>query len=191
MGPGDPLTKGPEGTIASRHIFTGRVVSLDVDTVRFPDGSTGEMEMFRHPGAAAVLPILQDAADPDVLLIHQYRFAAGGHIWEIPAGRLEKDEPPETCARRELLEETGASAERFVRLLTIYTTPGFCDERIHLFAAHGVRVDEQRIRRERDEFMEVRPTPLSSVLGMIRDGVITDAKTVCAVLHFVAFRGVL
>ena len=179
------------GKIASRRVHAGRIVSLDVDTVRFPDGSTGEMEMFRHPGAAAVVPVLQPAADPEILLIHQYRYAAGGEIWEIPAGRLEAGEEPEACARRELLEETGASAERFERLTTIYTTPGFCDEVIHLFVAHGVRVDEAAVRREKDEFMKVVPLPLSRVLGMVARGEIVDAKTICAVLHFAAFRTAL
>jgi ADP-ribose pyrophosphatase len=179
------------GQIASRRIYAGRVISLDVDTVRFPDGSTGEMEMFRHSGAAAVVPVLRSAADPEVLLLHQYRYATDGEIWEIPAGRLDSGEAPEACARRELLEETGASAERFELLTTIYPTPGFCDEQIHLFAAHGVRVDELAVHREKDEFIKVVPHPLSRVLGMIAQGEIVDAKTICAVLYFAAFRTAL
>ena len=179
------------GQVASRRIYAGRVVQLDIDTVRFPDGSTGDMEMFRHSGAAAVVPLLSDGADPQVLLIRQYRYAAGGDIWEIPAGRLDPGEAPEACARRELLEETGALAERFQRLTTIFPTPGFCDERIHLFAAHGVRVDAAAAKREPDEFMEVALRPLSSVLGMIRDGEVVDGKTICAVLYFAAFRATL
>ncbi|MFI5278886.1 MAG: NUDIX hydrolase [Gemmatimonadales bacterium] len=187
------MSDGPvrPGQIASRRVHAGRIVSLDVDTVRFPDGSTGEMEMFRHSGAAAVVPVLKPAADPEILLLHQYRYAADGEIWEIPAGRLDKGEAPESCARRELLEETGASAERFELLTTIYPTPGFCDERIHLFAAHGVRVDEQAVQREKDEFMKVVPHRLSRVLGMIAHGEIVDAKTICAVLYFAAFRTAL
>ena len=179
------------GQIATRRIYAGRVVSLDVDTVRFPDGSSGEMEMFRHSGAAAVVPVIQPAADPEILLLHQYRYATGGEIWEIPAGRLDAGEVPESCARRELLEETGASAERYELLTTIYPTPGFCDEKIHLFAAHGVRVDERAVQREKDEFMKVVRHPLSRVLGMIAQGEIVDAKTICAVLYFAAFRTAL
>ena len=187
------MSDGPTrpGRIASRRIHTGRVVVLDIDTVRFPDGSTGELDMCRHSGAAAVVPVTQPGADPEILLLQQYRYAADGEIWEIPAGRLDPGEPPESCARRELLEETGGSAERFERLTTIYTTPGFCDERIHLFAAHGVRVDEQAVRREQDEFMRVVRRPLSRVLGMIERGEIVDAKTICAVLYFAAFRPAL
>ena len=177
------------GQIASRRIYSGRVLHLDVDTVRFPDGSTGEMEMFRHPGAAAVIPILGgDASDPAILLISQYRYAAGAVFWEIPAGRLEHGEAPLDCARRELLEETGSTAGRFEALTTIYPTPGFCDERIHLFAAFDLSVDEQKSQREADEFLTVSPRPLSQVLGMIKDGTISDAKTICCVLFFAGFR---
>ena len=179
------------GQIASRRVYSGRVIQLDVDTVRFPDGSTGEMELFRHSGAAAIVPVLTPGADPEILLIRQYRYAADGEIWEVPAGRLDDGEAPESCARRELLEETGARAERLERLTTIYPTPGFCDERIHLFAAHGVRVDAGAVRREQDEFMQVVPLPLSRVLGMIEKGDIVDGKTICAVLYFAAFRGSL
>jgi ADP-ribose pyrophosphatase len=178
------------GQLATRRVYSGRILHLDIDTVRFPDGSTGEMEMFRHPGAAAVLPVLSDpgTADPQVLLIRQYRYAAGGPIWEIPAGRLDANEEPLACARRELLEETGSTAERFEPLTMIYPTPGFCDERIHLFAAFGLHGDESHARREADEFLELAPKPISEVLGLIRDGQIVDAKTICAVLFFAGFR---
>jgi len=179
------------GQIASRRVYSGRVVNLDVDTVRFPDGSTGDMEMFRHSGASAVVPVLTSGPDPEILLIRQYRYATDGEIWEVPAGRLDKGEEPETCAHRELLEETGATAGRLERLTMIYPTPGFCDERIHLFAAFDLDVKAERTQRERDEFMVVSPKPLSTIVGMIQDGTIVDAKTICAVLYFAAFRGAL
>lgn len=179
---------GP-GRLGSRRIHTGRVLNLDVDTVRFPDGSTGELEMIRHPGASAVLPVLppHDAADPSVLLIHQYRYAAGGPVWEVPAGRLDAGESPESCARRELEEEAGAICERLDHLTTIYTTPGFTDERIHLFAARVTGTAPHR--RERDEFIEVAPFPISQVLEMIRDGRMVDAKSIVLVLYWAGFRG--
>ncbi len=183
----DDITR--PGQVASRRVYSGRVLHLDVDTVRFPDGSTGEMEMFRHPGASAVIPVLGgDASDPAILLISQYRYAAEGTIWEIPAGRLDAGEAPIACARRELLEETGATAGRLEPLTTIYPTPGFCDERIHLFAAFDLSVDDQKSQREADEFLSVSPHPLSQVLGMIKDGTIADAKTICSVLFFAGFR---
>lgn len=179
---------GP-GQVATRRVHAGRVLSLDIDTVRFPDGSTGELEMFRHPGASAVIPVLGgDASDPSILLIRQYRYATLGMIWEIPAGRLDEGEQPIDCARRELLEETGATAGRFDHLTTIYPTPGFCDEQIHLFAAFDLTVDDQKSRREADEFLTVSPFPLSTVLGMVKDGTISDAKTICSVLFFAGFR---
>ncbi len=181
------MSDGP-GQIASRRVYSGRIVQLDIDTVRFPDGSIGEMELIRHPGAAAVIPVLggADAADPEILLIRQYRYAAGGPVWEVPAGRLDPDEAPEACARRELEEEAGAKAGRLDRLTTIFTTPGFIDERIHLFAAHDLVPIPHR--REPDEFMETVPMPLSRALGLIRDGAMVDGKSIIAVLFFAAFR---
>ncbi len=179
------MTEAP-GRLATRRVYDGRIVSLDVDTIRYPDGSTGELELIRHPGAAAVVPVLSGGDDPHILLIRQYRYAAGGPIWEIPAGRLDPNEPPEVCARRELREETGAEADVLDHLGTIFTTPGFTDERIHLFAAHNITIRDHR--RETDEFLDVHPHPLSRVLGMVRDGEICDAKTICGVLFYAGFR---
>ena len=173
--------------LARRRIYTGRVVSLDVDTVRYPDGSTGELELIRHPGAAAVLPFASDprGADPTVLLIRQYRYAAGGPLLEIPAGRLAPGEDPAACARRELLEEVGVTAGRVEHLTTIWTTPGFADERIHLYWAAELTTGAPA--REPDEFIEVVPKPLSEVLGLVRDGEICDGKTVAAILYMAGF----
>ena len=178
------------GRLASRRIHTGRVLNLDVDTVRFPNGQSGELEMIRHPGAAAVVPVLtaDGSEEPQILLIRQYRYAAGGPIWEVPAGRLEEGESPEACARRELLEETGATAGRWDRLTTIYTTPGFTDERIHIFAARDLVVNPQETRREPDEFMEVKPVSIRAAVQMIRDGEIVDGKTIVALLFFAGFQ---
>lgn len=170
--------------ISTERLYTGRVLNLDLDTVGFPDGSTGTLEMVRHPGASAVLPLLDDATDPLVLLIRQFRHAADGFIWEIPAGRLDPDESPEECARRELREETGYSADEYRPLTTILTTPGFTDERIHLFSAHGLVPGQHA--REHDEFVELHEIRWSSVLAMAARGEIQDAKTLAAV-WFVAF----
>jgi len=174
--------------IGTRRIHTGRVIDLDIDTVRFPDGSTGEMEMIRHSGAAAVVPVLSEpnGVDPTILLIRQFRHATGGVVWEIPAGRLAPGEAPEQCARRELLEETGMRAERIEPLTVIWTTPGFTDERIHLFCAWGLTAGTPE--REPDEFIELMPRPLSQVLTGIQDGEISDAKTVAAILYMAGFR---
>ena len=171
----------------SKRIHTGRVINLDVDTVRFPDGSTGELEMIRHPGAAAVVPFASDprGEDPTILLIQQYRHATDGTLIEIPAGRLNPGEEPRVCAQRELLEEVGVKAGRLERLTTIWTTPGFTDERIHLFWAADLTADKHA--REPDEFIEVTPKPLSEALELIRGGVISDAKTALALLFVAGF----
>lgn len=174
--------------IATERRYQGRIIHLDVDTVGFPDGSTGQLEMIRHPGASAVVPFLDDPAAPDprVLLIRQFRHAAESFIWEIPAGRLDPGETPEDCARRELAEETGRRAGRLARLTTIYTTPGFTDERIHLFLAE--QLEEGNHRREADEFMEVHEVAWSDVLSMMERGEVQDAKTLVALMHVGLFR---
>jgi ADP-ribose diphosphatase len=184
-----PVTE-PEDRLATRRLYTGRVLNLDLDTVRFPNGQSGELEIIRHSGAAAVVPVLSadGASDPQLLLIRQYRYAAGGPIWEIPAGRLERGEAPEQCARRELLEEVGATATRWERLTTIFTTPGFTDERIHLFVARDLALDRDGTRHEPDEFMEPVPVTVSRALSLIRDGEIMDAKSIVAVLFFAGFH---
>jgi len=173
--------------LASKRIHSGRVIDLDVDTVRFPDGSSGQLEVIRHPGAAAVVPFASDprGADPTILLIQQYRYATNGSLIEIPAGRLNPGEDPQACAQRELLEEVGVKAGRLERLTTIWTTPGFTDESIHLFWAADLTAGKHA--REPDEFIEVTPTPLSEVLNLIRSGVISDAKTVVALLFVAGF----
>lgn len=173
--------------ISTRRIHTGRVLNLDIDTVRFPDGSTGELEMIRHPGAAAVVPVLSDPAgpDPSILMIRQFRHATDGDLWEIPAGRLEPGEEPLACARRELLEEAGVTAAVIEPLTAIWTTPGFTDELIHLFWARDLKTGEAA--READEFIEVVPRPLSEVLRDIRRGDLRDAKTVISILYMAGF----
>ena len=169
--------------IGSERLYSGRIINLDRDDVRFPDGSTGALEMIRHPGASAVVPFLDDAeaGDPRIVLIRQFRHAANGYVWEVPAGRLEPGEAPERCATRELEEETGLSAGRLEPLLTIYTTPGFTDEQIHLFAAHDLT--EGAHHREADEFVEVHRLRRSEIAGMIRRGDIIDGKTLVALMY--------
>jgi ADP-ribose pyrophosphatase len=174
-------------TLKSVRAYTGKFMHLDIDTVRFPDGSTGELEILRHPGAAAVIPFASDpeGPDPTILLIHQFRYAANGLLYEIPAGRLNPGEDPRVCAERELLEEVGVTAGRVERLTTIWTTPGFTDERIHLFWASDLTTGQHA--REPDEFIEVTPKPLSEVLALIKSGEICDAKTCLAILFVAGF----
>jgi ADP-ribose pyrophosphatase len=174
--------------VKSTRIYTGRVISLDLDTVRFPDGSTGELEMIRHPGASAVVPFLSDPRgdDPQILMIKQYRYAADGYLYEIPAGRLNPGEDPRDCAIRELKEETGCTAEQVEYLLTMYTTPGFTDEKIHIYMATGLVAGETK--HEADEFLDLHPMLLSRALEMIEAGEIRDGKTALGLLFAAGFR---
>ena len=173
--------------IKAERIYTGRVLNLDADTVRFPDGSTGQLEMIRHPGASAVLPFLDDpgAPDPQVVLIRQFRHAADDFIYEVPAGRLDPGETPEACAARELAEETGYRAARLDHLTTIYTTPGFIDEKIHLFMASGLSEGEHR--READELLELHRLRWSEVMALVRSGKVMDSKSLTALLFVQCF----
>jgi ADP-ribose pyrophosphatase len=175
------------GKVGGTRVYTGRIISVDLDDVRFPDGSVGQLEMIRHPGASAVVPLVGDLdGDPEVLLIRQYRYAAEQYLYEVPAGRLDPGESPAACAHRELREETGYTAARVEQLFTMYTTPGFTDEKIHLFLATGLTAGESA--READEFMELVPTKLSVALTMIERGEIQDAKTALALLYAAGFR---
>ena len=172
----------------STTLHHGRIVHLAMDSARYPDGSTGQLELIRHSGASAVVPLLGDAEDPDphVVLLRQFRYAAGGDIYEIPAGRPDRPgEPWEDVARRELEEETGHVAGDLRRLTTIYTTPGFTDERIHLFLA--TRLTRGSAALDDDEFVQVLTMPFSAALAAIRDGRIIDGKSICALLYAEAF----
>jgi len=168
----------------SELIHQGRIIRLEQHTVEFPDGSTGQLDVVRHPGAAAVVPLLDDPGSPDprVLLIRQFRHAVGGWLWEIPAGRLDPGEKdhPERCAHRELKEETGCTAASMRPLLSIVTTPGFSDEVIHLFLATGLSRGSHA--READEFMELHEIALSKIRKMIQGNEITDVKTLVGLM---------
>jgi ADP-ribose pyrophosphatase len=176
------------GRLHSRRAYTGRIISLDLDEVSFPDGSIGELEIIRHPGASAVIPFLTDITtdDPQILLIRQYRYAAEGYLYEIPAGRLNPSEDPRDCALRELKEETGCTAAHMEHVFTMYTTPGFTNERIHLFMATDMKRGESH--HETDEFLELHPTRLSQALQMVEAGEIQDAKTALGLLFIAGFR---
>jgi ADP-ribose pyrophosphatase len=161
-----------------RDVYKGRVVNLFLEEVTLPNNVTVTLETIRHPGASAIVAMDDDL---NVTLIRQFRHAAGGFIWEIPAGVLKPDESPADCAARELTEETGLVAAVLVPLGKILTAPGFCDERIHLFLARGLTTTEQRL--DHDEVLTVTCVPLSRALEMIRDGEIEDAKSIAGLFH--------
>lgn len=178
----------PDAQLGSQLLHTGRIFRLDRDAVRFPDGSTAEMDIIRHPGASAIVPFMNDPAgdNPQLLLLRQYRYAAGGYIYEVPAGRLDAGESPASCAVRELKEETGCTAERMEPMFTMFTTPGFTDEKIHVFMATGLTHGASA--READEFADVVIMPLAEALELIRVGEIMDAKTALSILYVAGFR---
>ena len=165
-----------------REVYGGRVVDLGIERVTLPSGVEVDLEIIRHKGASAVVAL--DEAGR-VVLIRQFRHAAGGFIWELPAGVLDRaGEAPEACAARELREETGLHASALTHLGTILTTPGFTDERIHLFLARDLT--QQDTARDHDEVIaDVARFPLGDALAMVRRGDIVDAKTICG-LHLAA-----
>jgi len=183
----DDSAKVEPGMVSTRRVHTGRIISLDTDTVRFPDGTVGELDMIRHPGASAIVPFVSEptGGDPQILLVKQYRYAADQYLYEIPAGRLDAGEDPAHCAARELREETGCTAQRIEFLFTMYTTPGFTDEKIHLFMAAGLERGETA--HEADEFMTVETVTLSHALQLIQRGEIKDAKTALGILFAAGF----
>jgi ADP-ribose pyrophosphatase len=156
-----------------KNIYQGRVVNLNLETVRLPNGATVELEIIHHPGAAAIVPMKDEET---VLLIRQYRHAAGGYILEIPAGTLRPGEDPGACAARELEEEIGFRPSALEPLATFFTTPGFTDEVIHIYKATGLMPGKQNL--DHDEVLEVVELPLREAIGRIGDGTIRDGKTI-------------
>lgn len=156
-----------------KNIYKGRVVNLNVETVTLPNGATVDLEIIHHPGAAAVVPM----KDQDtVVLIRQYRHAAGGFILEIPAGKLNPGEDPLDCASRELEEEIGYRASAFELLTSFLTTPGFTDEVIHIYRGTGLIKGRQNLGH--DEVLEVVEMPLAEAVQAIHKGTIRDGKTI-------------
>lgn len=160
-----------------RSIYKGRIVDLGIERATFPDGRQVELEVIRHPGASAVVPLHDDGT---VTLLRQWRHAGGGMHVEVPAGCLEPGEAPELCAARELAEEAQLQAGTLLLLAAIHTTPGFTDERIHLYLARGLVPADGA--PEADEYLHPLRVPLEEALQWTADGRITDGKTICA-LH--------
>jgi len=160
-------------------IFSGRIVSLLIEEHELPDGRRASFEIVRHSGGAAVLPVMEDGR---VILIRQFRPAAGGMVWEIPAGRLEGGELPETCLHRELREEVGVRAASLERLGEMLTAVGFCDEVVHLYVARGLTEVPRAL--EPDEYIDVVPMECEEAMAMLRRGEIPDGKTQLALFLY-------
>ena len=158
---------------ASTLIRKGRVFDFYAETITLPNGVNMAMEIIRHPGAAAIVPVMDDGS---VLLLKQYRHAVGGFIWEIPAGTLESGEDARQCAEREMIEETGYTARHFERLAEITPLPAYSDERIHLFLATDLSRAAQNL--DADELLAVHRVEMHQAIKMIADGEIQDAKTI-------------
>jgi ADP-ribose pyrophosphatase len=163
--------------VKRRLVHHGRSIEVYVEEATLPNGQTVELDVVRHPGASAVVPF---ASATDVILIRQFRHATGGTIYEVPAGKLDGD-TPEACAARELEEEAGQRAGRLEKLATIWTTPGFTDEKIHLFAAFELEPVPQRL--ESDEVIELVRMPLARALELVWSGELSDAKSALALVH--------
>jgi len=166
--------------------MSGFRVEVDRQTVRLPNGRSVELDIVRHPGASAVVPFV---SDDEVLLIRQYRHAVGGNILEVPAGKLDPGDTPDACAHRELEEEAGMRAGRMVALGSVFTTPGFTDELIHLYAAFDL--EEVGTRHEADEVIEVLRVSLAEALELVWSGALRDAKSALALLHAAHHTGLL
>ena len=165
--------------VSSNSVYSGKVLDVAVETHEMPCGRLSEFEIIRHPGGAAVLPLLPDGR---LLLIRQFRPAAQAMVYEIPAGRLEPGESAPECAARELVEEAGYAASELLPLGTIWSTVGFCDEQIHLFLGRGLSAAEQQL--EPDELIELCPMTLESAMEKVDSGEIMDSKTCMALFQY-------
>ena len=172
-----------EQFVSGEQVFDGRLLKVRRDVVRLPDGSHGEREYIRHPGAVAIVALFEDGT---ILLERQFRYPNRRVFLEIPAGKLEPGEPPLQTAKRELLEETGYVADGWTRIGVMHTAIGYTDEAIELFLAR--KLTKRTAKLDAGEFLEVSIHPVAEVLAMIRDGRISDAKTMAAVLWIDKWR---
>lgn len=172
-----------EHRVAGERVFDGMLLKVHRDTVRLPDGSQATREYIRHPGAVAVVALFDDGS---ILLERQFRYPHGREFIELPAGKLEPGEPHLDTAKRELLEETGYVAAEWTRLGVLHTAIAYTDEAIELYLAKGL--SHRGARLDAGEFLEVLRLPADEALAMIRDGRITDCKTVGGLLWLKALR---
>jgi len=172
-----------EHFVSGELVFDGKLLKVHRDQVRLPDGSSGAREYIRHPGAVAIVPLFDDGS---LLLERQFRYPHRREFIEVPAGKLEPDEPHLETAKRELLEETGYVAADWRRLAVIHTAIAYTDEAIELFLAKKLR-KERAAQLDAGEFVETLVVPFEEALAMVRDGRITDAKSVAALLWMRTF----
>ena len=171
-----------ERFVSGERVFDGKLLKVHRDVVRLPDGSEGAREYIRHPGAVAIVALFDDGR---VLLERQYRYPQRPEFIEIPAGKLEPNEPHLDTAKRELMEETGYSAAEWRHLGVVHTAIAYTDEAIDLFLAKNLAKGTARL--DAGEVLEILTVPFAGAIAMVRDGRITDVKTVAALLWVSAF----
>ena len=162
-----------EQTIRGEWVFRGKLLQVRRDRVRLPDGVSTEREYIEHPGAVMIIPLL---ATGELVMERQYRYPLRRDVLELPAGKIDAGEPPLECGKRELLEETGYVASIWRYLATTHPVVGYSDERIEIYLAQGLT--QQGSNPDHDEHLEVFRLPLATALDWVREGRITDAKTV-------------
>ena len=173
------MNKLQENLVSTRRIFDGKIINLRIDTVTLPNGKEAKREIVEHPGAVAVVPLLPDGR---IIMVRQYRHAVGKALLEIPAGKLDRGEIPEQCAARELEEETGYACNQLRSLTSVWTTPGFSDEIIHIYAAENLQKKVQNL--DEDEFLQIVKIPIRTARMLFEHGFFEDAKTVCALGYY-------
>lgn len=165
-------------TLSERVAWSGAIISVSEEELELPDGTVVSREVIRHPGAVGIVAV----HDGCVILVEQYRQPIRGLLWEIPAGKLDRHEGPETCARRELTEETGYVADEMVKLAEYHTTPGFTDERFHMFLALEPRPGAPDPDGHEEQTMRVHRVPLEEAFDDAMSGRIQDGKTLTGLL---------
>lgn len=174
------MSRLEEKTISSEPIFSGKIITLQVDEVELPNGRTSKREIVKHPGAVAILPITNDN---NIVMVEQFRKPLERTIVEIPAGKLEKGEEPRETAIRELEEETGYECDSLEWLISFYTSPGFADEIVHLYIARGLKKKKDAATLDEDEFVNLLEVSLEEAIQLIKEQKIYDAKTAYAVTY--------
>ncbi len=165
-----------EKILKTEDLFTGKIFKVEKKFIELKSGKKTYREIIKHPGSVAIIPFIDNES---IILIEQYRSALEKTILEIPAGTLEQNEDPEDCARRELLEETGYTTKNFKKLFTGYTSPGYSDEKMHFFLATDLTFKGER--PEEDEDIKTRIVKLYEIRSMIKNGIISDLKTICGI----------
>jgi len=166
--------------LSSREVYRGPIFWVTTDYVLEPGGVRARRDIVHHPGSVVILAVDENLSEPRVLLERQYRHAAQSHLWELPAGRVDKGETELAAAKRELLEETGYTAARWQRILKFYVSPGFMDETMSVYLARGLKPGTAQ--PEDDEIIRKRLVPLSTALRMALKGAIRHSKTISAIL---------